>query len=231
MTDESDGATTTIGRGSGKYWENWACNMLEENGIAYQKMKSWARFDILALGRVRIDVKSSGKPVSYFSQFHKAPKYNFLIGDEYKHDYCDIYLAIIAETGDYFVIPAHAVPKGRKVITLSYPPIDENDIYAQYYRRLDLIQEMSESLPELSLTEIENAEKKSIYTPGRPKMIGLRVDLGLYEKIKQVARIENRSINAQVVYMLEQVFSRKNSPFIMNADDIIDLGKQDQTTQ
>lgn len=45
--------------------------------------------------------------------------------------------------------------------------------------------------------------------PSKMKQVNARFDYGLYERLKRAAKLEKRSVSAQVVYLVEKVMGRE----------------------
>jgi len=112
-------------RATGARWEEWVSTRLAEHGIENQLMPNNHPYDILALRKVRIDVKSS----NYLA--NNAPSQIRLTHDTYafniraiqkRRDMIDIVILIVSPAGVAFVIPVDFLPKKSETIRIPYPP-------------------------------------------------------------------------------------------------------------
>lgn len=118
--------------------EEWASQYLQDNGIDNQLKNFRADYDILALGNVRIDVKSSN-PLSNPNTIN--PQYVFSYNN--KQD-VDLYFCVLWDTKDVFIFPSDIMRKVKSSKRFVWPSNSDkiNKHNSQYHNRLDLIWEV-----------------------------------------------------------------------------------------
>ena len=112
-----DGAN---GAARGNVGEKLASRLLTTQGISNELMKWNHPFDILALGKVRIDVKIANKPITASTKNYVSPVWNFLVRQNKRND-ADLYFLLIVPTVDVFIIPSKEIPKEARAIRFCWP--------------------------------------------------------------------------------------------------------------
>jgi hypothetical protein len=123
------------GFGKGILAEEWTSQHLTEAGIENQLQNFRADYDILALGNVRIDVKSSS-PLNCTTT--TSPMYSF---QHRNLKNVDLYICIAWDTKDIFVFPREEMERTREFKRFVWPSKSDkvNKHNQQYHNRLDLI--------------------------------------------------------------------------------------------
>lgn len=117
--------------GKGAKWEEWVHEILVSRGIENQLMPHGHPFDILALGKVRIDVKA--REVRGTTVVRDA--YTFSIRNIGNADF---YVFIIPEHQRVFVVPASM--DLSTCIRIPWPPKKRKTKYIEFGERWDLIE-------------------------------------------------------------------------------------------
>ena len=97
-----------------------AAEILRHNGFMPELMPLHHPFDMLINGSIRIDVKSTYKPLRSPSRKNTSPMWTFHVKQDTRHK-CDFYFCMIAETEDIFIIPSKDVPDNMDNITFCFP--------------------------------------------------------------------------------------------------------------
>lgn len=123
------------GFGKGILAEEWASQYLIDAGIDNQLQNFRADYDILALGNVRIDIKSSN-PLNGTKQI--SPMYSF---QHRNLKNVDLYICIAWDTKDVFVFPRTEMERTQEFKRFIWPSKSSkiNKRNGQYLNRLDLI--------------------------------------------------------------------------------------------
>lgn len=122
----------------GEMVERYVNQKLIENNIDNKLMPTGYPFDILALEKIKIDVKGA------FTESRtcnlKSPQWHFSLGKNKRGDYCDIFVCVIWETKDCFVIPNSVLRKDQMDLFFCWPTKrPEIGRYQRYFNRWDLI--------------------------------------------------------------------------------------------
>lgn len=114
---------------------NWALN---KNGISNELMPTGHPFDILALDKVRIDVK--GAFTASKTKDYASPLWRFHIGKNRRGKYCDMFICVIWDTKECFIIPDSVLKRDQGNIYFCWPTKRPTmGKYQKYLNRWDLI--------------------------------------------------------------------------------------------
>lgn len=112
--------------------------VLSENGIDNELMPTGHPFDILALDEVRIDVK--GAFTTSETSNCVSPLWHFHMGKNRRGKYCDVFICVIWDTKEYFIIPDSALKRSQTDIYFCWPTKRPTmGKYQKYLNRWDLI--------------------------------------------------------------------------------------------
>lgn len=126
--------------------EELASAWLKAKGINNELMAFRHPFDILALDRVRIDVKVAYGSCISPSQHNISPTWTFHVENGNKRDDTDFYLCIIAPTEEIFVIPAGKIPRNTGTIRFCWPTLrPELSNWQNYLDAYNLIFEFADN--------------------------------------------------------------------------------------
>jgi predicted DNA-binding protein YlxM (UPF0122 family) len=119
--------------------ERYVSKELNKHNIPNKLMQNRSPFDILALDNVKIDVKSAFSKTKTNSNM-KSPQWKFCVHTDRRGKCCDLFVCVIWDTKDCFIIPFDEVGLNRDAITFCYPT-KRPDIgkYQKYHNRWDLI--------------------------------------------------------------------------------------------
>ena len=124
----------------GAKWEDWASGILLSNNIPNKLMGHHHPFDITAFEKIRIDVKVATKPWEPPSLKTLNPMWRFKVGRKGKRKDTDLYLLVIADSKDVFIVPSNIIPPSRLHIAFTWPCDNPKQAkWQQYHNRFDLI--------------------------------------------------------------------------------------------
>lgn len=121
--------------GTGSAWEEWVSARLLDAGIENELMSHKHPYDILALGSVRIDVKSSNYLANSLpSQVYTSDTYVFNIANtQKKRDGIDIVIFVIIPHEIAIIVPLSILPKNTTHIRIPYPCVGKKKSKYHYY--------------------------------------------------------------------------------------------------
>lgn len=132
--------------GLGAKWEDWVSQRLTDSGIQHEMMPSGHPFDILALGKVRIDVKARNVNLNSSPSQKARDTYSFTFR---KKDYkdADFYVLVIYEYEVAFIIPVNESTASS--FRIPWPPKSMETKYHKFLNRWDLIEKfaLGEEIP------------------------------------------------------------------------------------
>ena len=132
--------------GTGIEWEEKISARLTEMGIENELMPFRHPFDILAHGKVRIDVKASYGLKTPTSKGIRSPQYVFNVR---KVEAADIFVFVMIPINEVFVVPSYAIHRKSKLIFICWPSkYPKAGKYSRFHEAWDLIEaNIGEELP------------------------------------------------------------------------------------
>lgn len=125
-------------RRKGEMVERFVSKMLDEQNIENELMPTGHSFDIMANGNTKIDVKGAFKTT--LTGELRSPQWHFCVQKDKRGDYCDIFICVIWDTKECFIIPSDELKEKQSDLFFCHPTKrPEIGKYQKYLNRWDLI--------------------------------------------------------------------------------------------